>query len=90
VGGWDPQQPGRYLLRKRGDAPAINVRVRLSYGGDEQTVSREQMTEDVDTLAFSLAGALRDYQRECEQRRVSASRPLPLGHVGRCHDASDR
>lgn len=67
-GDWDPQQPGRYLLRKRGDDEARNVRARVSYGDDEKTVSEASMAEDGQTLVFVFPEALADYQDEYEDR----------------------
>jgi hypothetical protein len=76
-GDWDPRRPGRYLLRKRGDAVAINVRARVSYSGDKQAASSECMSEDGATLTFGFDGALRDYQDEYAQRDNPASSPFP-------------
>jgi hypothetical protein len=76
-GDWDPLQPGRYSLRKRGDATAINVRARVSYSGDEQMASSECMSTDGATLTFRFDRALRDYQREYSQRDNAANSPFP-------------
>lgn len=72
-GGWDPRQPGRYLLRKRGDDEARSVRARLSYSGDEQTATVDSMDEDGQTLAFVFQEALVDYQDEYAERERSRS-----------------
>ncbi|WP_445160946.1 hypothetical protein ACTXG5_22825 [Mycobacterium sp. Dal123C01] len=80
-GEWDPGQPGRYLLRKRGDDEARNVRARVSYGDDEQTVVEASMTGDGETLVFVFEEALTDYQEEYEYREerlaVAAASPFP-------------
>jgi hypothetical protein len=76
-GDWDPLQPGRYLLRKRGDAVAINVRARVSYNGEKQAASSECMSEDGAALTFRIDSALRDYQREYSQRDSTASSAFP-------------
>ena len=76
-GAWDPRQPGSYLLRKRGDAVAINVRARVSYRGDEQTASSECISEDGGTLTFRFDGALRDYRDEYAQRENAADSAFP-------------
>ena len=76
-GDWDPLQPGRYSLRKRGDAAAINVRARVSYSGEKQTASSECMSADGATLTFRFDRALRDYQREYSQRDNAANSPFP-------------
>lgn len=68
-GRWDPQQPGRYLLTKRGDAEARNVRATMRYKDDEQTVTADSVAKDGTVLAFSFDEALRDYQDEYAARQ---------------------
>jgi hypothetical protein len=71
-GEWDPAQPGRYLLRKRGRAEAREVRVRITYSGDhEQTAEVDSMTDDGETLEFIFREALSDFQEEYAERDYS-------------------
>jgi hypothetical protein len=93
-GSWDPRQPGRYLLRKRGNTEARDVRASVSYHGDEQVVIKASMAEDGATLVFEFRGALRDYQDEYAERQYAANSAaagiLTAGHVMRTYPVRER
>ncbi len=93
-GGWDPRQPGRYLLRKRGNTEACDVRARVSYQGDEQVATEASMVEDGATLVFEFRGALSDYQEEYAERQYAADSAaagvFTAGHVLRTYSVRER
>lgn len=75
---WDPGQPGRYLVRKRGRDDAHNVVATITYDGHEETVHHALMRED-DVLEFWFQQALADYQAEYRARE---NRYDPMGIAG--------
>lgn len=88
-GDWDPLQPGRYSLRKRGDAAAINVRAQVSYSGEKQTASSECMSIDGATLTFRFDRAARLPTRVLAARQ-RGQQPFPRRHRERRSAAISR
>jgi hypothetical protein len=84
-GGWDPGQPGDFILMKRGDHEARNVKATVRYGDEEQT--RDAVIGDNQPLRFRFSSALRDYQAEYSRRESTYN---PAGHVLINHGVNER
>lgn len=66
-------KPGTYILVKRGDAPAHNVKATVSYEGNEVTQTADVITEEGDGFEFDFPAAAADFKREVAER----SKPKP-------------
>jgi hypothetical protein len=61
-------EPGIYLLVKRGDDSARNVKATVYYDGNELSQSVDSLDHDGCGLEFSFPEAVADFEREVAQR----------------------
>ena len=82
-GSWDWDHPGRYLLIKRGNDEAHDVRATLTYTSkyntQEQTATAPRMVADGETLAVDFSKAVLDLNDERYMRQQRAKNPGMAG-----------
>lgn len=73
---WDGEweRPGIYVLTKRGDDEAHNVKATVTCEGEEVTVTADQITEDGSSLEFDFPLVAAGFQAEARARMAKRDR----------------
>lgn len=84
--GWFSQTDGIYVVIKRGDDPAYNVRATVDFDGQEQTLTADLLEEEGAQMRFQFPSAAHAYAAEREEHRAheAAARRQkePFGPLG--------
>lgn len=67
--GWLSQRDGVYVVIKRGDDPAYNVRATVEFDGQEQTLTADLLEEEGAQMRFQFPSAAHAYAAEREEHR---------------------